>query len=231
MKYVPSLMVGQLSRSAGSTTASRNRFGSYFRTRINPVNPNTTKQQLQRANMEDLSETWKSLTAVQQAAWASLGLQIVRSDTLGQTYTLTGLQAYTSLNMVNRRVGQSDVTAAPAMPATPANMLTLSAVYDTTPITGTGLDVTFTPTPIPAGSRVVIEATRPVSAGKSFMPRSEYKVVFIGAVAGTSPQDITTVYQAIYGVAPAGSKVFFRAYTVDANGFKSLTIEATTIVI
>lgn len=115
VKYVPSALIGQLSRSLGSTTASHNRYGAYLRGRIVPVNPNTPAQQAQRDAMLDFSQSWRNLTAAQRAGWAALGAAMSKTDSLGQPYSLTGLQAYTSVNRNLRFTGQTELTAAPAL--------------------------------------------------------------------------------------------------------------------
>lgn len=115
MKYAPSALIGVLSRSSGSTTASHNRFGAYLRGRIIPVNPNSTAQVAQRTIMTTLSQGWRALTAVQRAGWTALGLTMIRTDSLGVTYTLTGLQAYTSLNRNLLYLGQTAISAAPTL--------------------------------------------------------------------------------------------------------------------
>lgn len=115
MKYNPSALVGPLSRSAGSTTASHNRFGNYFRNRVIPVNPNTAAQVAQRQSMTSRSQEWRALTVAQRTAWIALGLTMTRQDSLGVTYNLTGLQAYTSLNRNLVYVGGAVISAAPAV--------------------------------------------------------------------------------------------------------------------
>lgn len=126
MKYVPSALgLGQLSRSAGSTTASRNRFGSYVRNRVMPVNPNTASQVTQRMSLQNRSEEWRLLTAAQRAGWDALGAAIVRTDSLGQTYTLTGLQAYTLCNRNLVYIGAAVISAAPAL-AIPPTLATVT---------------------------------------------------------------------------------------------------------
>lgn len=120
MKYSPGLLVGQLSRSVGSTTASHNRFGPYFRSRVIPVNPNTSTQVTQRQFLHDASQGWRGLTANQRAAWTALGLEITRTDTLGVPYTLTGLQAYTSFYRTAKYIGGTALSDAPALVAVTA---------------------------------------------------------------------------------------------------------------
>jgi len=125
MKYLPGLMVGELSGSAGNTTASRNRNGAFLRTRVMPVNPNTALQSAVRANLQGNAQNWKALTDAQRAGWTALGLLIVRSDSLGRTYTLTGLQAYISINQTLFQLGVAQVSSAPAY-TSPANLLTVA---------------------------------------------------------------------------------------------------------
>lgn len=128
MKYVPSALIGLLSKSQGSTTASHNRFGAYLRNRIIPVNPNTGKQAAARATMASLSAGWRALSATERAGWTALGSQMTRLDSLGQTYTLTGLQAYTSVNRNLTTIGATLLTAAPALnPPTTLTLVTLTA--------------------------------------------------------------------------------------------------------
>jgi len=115
VKYVPSAFAGQLSRSLGSTTASRNRYGSYFRNRTTPVNPSTGAQETVRARLAGFSAQWSLLSDTQRAGWTALGLQMVRSDSLGQQYNLTGLQAYTSVNASRFLVGLSTQSDAPLL--------------------------------------------------------------------------------------------------------------------
>jgi hypothetical protein len=114
MKYVPSIMIGLLSRSAGSTTASHNRNGAYFRTRAIPVNPNTPLQSDRRASFAGFAQLWRGLTDAQRASWTALGTLMVRSSSLGESYALTGLQAYESVNKTLDIIGQAALTTAPA---------------------------------------------------------------------------------------------------------------------
>jgi len=130
MKYTPGLLVGRLSRSAGNTTASHNRYGAYLRNRVIPVNPSSSKQRAQRAALASFSAQYKTLTATQQAAWVALGASFVRSDSLGNSYNLTGLQAFESVNLNLSKIGVAPITAAPAYtPPTTVYTLTPTATH------------------------------------------------------------------------------------------------------
>lgn len=124
MKYAPSALIGRLSRSAGSTTAGHNRFGAYLRNRVIPTNPQTSAQTAARNTLANAAAAWRDVTAADQLTWTALGEQMTRTDSLGQTYTLTGLQAFVSLRRnVATYGGTAPTGAAPAL-NTPAGLLT-----------------------------------------------------------------------------------------------------------
>jgi len=77
MKYFGNPQSG----SYAQMTASRNRFGQYFRTRAVPVNPATPQQLVQRARLSTNAAGWRDLTDGERAGWLSLGLMMLRGPT------------------------------------------------------------------------------------------------------------------------------------------------------
>lgn len=226
MKYVPSAFLGELRGSQGSTTASRNKFATYLRNRATPVNPNSPAQTAVRVRIQAASGAWRLLSLENQLGWIELGQQMVRQNSLGQTYNLTGVQAYTSVWINQREAGftPSDVPPLLQIPQ-PLSSLTLSA--STTPNT---LSVAFTPTPLPAAHKLVIEATRQVSNGINFMPRSEFRQILVTATAAASPQNILLPYSLRFGALIPLSAIFIRARVFNAAGFASDELRAKAIV-
>ncbi len=101
MKFTSGLAVAALSGSEGGTTASRNKFGQYFRQKSQPVNPNTARQIAVRNVFSDLAFKWTNLlTQVQRDAWNLYGLSVVFKDSLGQDIFLTGFNHYVRTNTV-----------------------------------------------------------------------------------------------------------------------------------
>lgn len=127
MKYTPGLLAGELSGKAGSTVASHNRFGSYFRVRTIPVNPASESQVNARNNMAAISADWRTLTAEQRASWAAAALEVTLYDSLGRSYNPTGAQYHASCN---RNVFVYDPAAAmvdtPPVVAAPVALLSLT---------------------------------------------------------------------------------------------------------
>jgi hypothetical protein len=197
-------------------TSSRNRNGQYVRTRAMPVQPRTASQLSVRAHQSTNAAAWRALTQTQRDGWLSLGLQMTRTDSLGQSYNLTGFQAYCSVNNLLALVGDTLVSAAPAL-STPTAMATV------TPTAAGGgspaFSIAYTPTPAPAATRVIIRAGPQRSAGRSF--ESDFRVISITAAAAASPANILAAYQAKFGTPVTGNRIFVSV-SLETLGFESL---------
>lgn len=198
-----------------------------MRNRVTPVNPASDRQGAVRSGFGGWSAAYRALTDSQRTAWAVLGSQFTRVDSLGQTYSLTGLQAYVSANQNLLTLGQAAIDDAPAL-AIPGDSLLSGILVDTSPT-----DVFTVNAPAPAsGLNLLIEATKPVSPGINFMPRGQYKFIKFETDGDVSPFDILAEYEALFGEIPQGSKVFVRTRLVDqATGQAGPLAYASTIAL
>jgi len=217
MKYLGNTQSG----SAGGDTASRNRFGQYIRRRAVPVNPATTFQLVQRARMSSNAAGWRALTDNQRAGWESLGTNITRSDSLGQTYTLNGFMAYTSVNNNRLDAGDAIVPDAPAV-VTPVGLATVVLT-----LTAAAFSIAYTVTPLAAATRLFAFASPQVSAGRSF--NGDFRLISVSAVAAASPLVILTAYTARLGVPVVGKRIFLSLATYN-NGFIGAPFGVSQIV-
>lgn len=209
--YMKILDVPQ-SGSAAGTTSSRNRFGQYRRTRATPVNPNSTAQGVVRARMSANAAAWRALTDAQREGWGSLGGMISRTDSLGQTYTLNGFQAYCSVNNVKALGGDALVSDAPAY-VTPSALLTATIT-----LTSSSFSIAYTPTPMPAATRLAVYCSPQRSAGRSF--EADLRFIQVTAAAAASPVNVLAAYTAKFGVPVTGNKIFISLVAL-AGGFES----------
>jgi hypothetical protein len=227
VKYAPSILLGRLSRSAGSTTASHNRFGAYLRNRTIPTNPMTDPQTLVRDNLGALASAYRDLTEVQRTGWRDLGLEIVRLDSLGQQYTLTGIQAFIMANRNRFSTGLAQIDDAPAVPTIPTFIPGTLTLTDAPAMT-----IAFTPTPLGAGFSVLVFATPAVSAGKNFMPSTRYKLIMATALNVASPLALLTAYQAIFSDPLLDEKVFLKFKVLhEASGVTGPEVNVSQVVI
>lgn len=218
MKYLGDPSSG----SQAGTTASRNRYGQYKRTRATPVNPNTVAQGLVRARLSANSAAWRALTDAQRAGWTDLGLSMTRTDALGQSYNLTGAQAFASVNNAKAQAGDASISAAPAL-VTPSTILTATITT-----TGGVLSIAYTPTPMPAATRLLVFASPQRSAGRSY--ESDYRFLQVTAAAAASPVNALAAYTAKFGVPVVGNRIFFSLISY-AAGFLSGPLNTSTVVI
>lgn len=116
MKFTTGAMVGDLSGSIGSTTASRNKFGQYFRSKVIPVNPNTTRQQAVRTIFATLVSAWNdTLTSAQRTAWDLWAQNTTIQGKNGSPINITGQNAYVRFNTARLQAGGGRVDSGPVI--------------------------------------------------------------------------------------------------------------------
>lgn len=208
------------SGSYAGVTHSRNRYGQYRRTRAVPVNPQSDRQATVRGRLADLAANWRDLTDNQREAWVELGAQIARTDSLGQSYTLTGLQAYLLVNANKLNVGEVEEATAPLYlePAQPT--LALTTVQPST--------LSLTVSGPQNDAHVLIFASGPKSPGvrycKDLRQVKNYTMVAGGVV------NLLADYSALFGAPQEGARIFFKVVEVSAEGFASPPYFADTLV-
>lgn len=200
------------SGSVAGVTSSRNRFGQYRRTRAVPVNPNSTYQGTIRGRFGALAAQWRDLTPAQRAGWTALAGSFVRTDSLGQVYTLDGQQAFLSVNMNRLDAGDAVVTDAPAT-VSPSGLLTATIT-----LTAASFSVAYTPTPLGTGQRLFVYCSPQRSAGRQF--EGDLRLVHKSAAAAASPANVLAEYTARFGVPVVGQRIFMSFQVYEA-GFLS----------
>src|SRR4030042_5102037 len=144
----------------GGHVASKNRAGSYFRTKVTPTNPNTAAQVLARSRLATLSVAWAVLTDAYRAAWNNATELWKSTNIFGDLKNPSGFNLYQRLNNNLAQVGVAAMNT-PPQPAAIAAGPTFSFIPDNT---GT-MVLTFAPTPVPAGFAVLIDGTAPSRPG------------------------------------------------------------------
>lgn len=193
------------SGSVAGVTSSRNRFGQYRRTRAIPVNPASSYQGTQRARLAAASAAWRSLTAAQRAGWNDLAAGVTRTNSLGQSYNMTGHMCFVSCYNDCAAAGVSVLSDAPAV-ATPSTPLTATIT-----LTAAAFSIAFTPTPLAAGIRMFTYVSLQRSAGRSF--ENDFRLLQVSAAAAASPINAYAAYVARFGVPVVGNRIFVALRT------------------
>ncbi len=193
------------SGSIGGVTSSRNRFGQYRRNRAIPVNPNSSFQGTQRARLAAASAAWRALTSAQRAGWNDLANGFTRTNSLGETYNMTGHECFVSCYSNCAAAGVSTLSDAPAL-ATPSTPLTATVT-----LTAASFSIAYTPTPLGAGIRMFTYVSLQRSAGRNF--ENDFRLLQVSAAAAASPVNALAAYTARFGVPVVGNRIFVALRT------------------
>lgn len=190
----------------GGQVASKNRAGAYMRNKVTPVNPRSASQVGSRARLASISQAWAGLSESARASWNSAVSSFKKTDIFGDIKLPSGFNLFQRLNNTLVNLGQAIITIAPAL--VPVSIFaTLSAAAHAT---GNTLVLTVTPATLPADENLIVRATAPQSAGKSFVKSEFRQIEIIDAVAAGSI-NIAAAYLAKFGSDWAvGSKIFIE---------------------
>lgn len=206
---------------------SKNKGGAYVRTKVTPVNPQTTAQQNQRNILSTWSQGWRGLTPAQRSGWNSAAVNFPYVDRFGNVRQLSGFQLYCKLNINLNVAGVAGIDDAP----TPVEIPAITALAIASDESSTNYTVTFTPTPIPADNALLIEAVANVAPGKSFV-KNLFRQIAVVAAAGTSPYNGNTAIAAKFGAPVAGNQVFVRATMISTlTGQRGVPLQAQTVIV
>lgn len=208
----------------GGHVFAKNRSGNYMRTKVTPVNPQTSYQQNQRAALGTLSSGWSGLTDTQRAAWNGAVSGFQKTDIFGDLKTPTGKNLHTGLNRNLLNSGAAIIN----VPPTPAAIPDLGLESAEFGIGAGTFEVTLSGTT--TGSFVHVWATPALSPGTSFIKnRKRFLGSFAGQAAGTI--DIAAEYIARFGTPATGQNIHVSANVVNAGGEAGVqeTVKATIV--
>lgn len=202
----------------GGHVASKNRSGAYMRTKVTPVNPNTTAQSKARNLLTSFSQMWRTLTDEQRKAWSGAVSDYAKTDIFGDIKKPTGLNLFIKVNTNLSNVEMLPVLVPQPLveaPASSLNQAVFSLGSGELTIEYNGYDFN--------GKYVLIRATKPLSAGVSFV-KSEFRVIGNGQVnAGNIV--LSNAYQNKFGSPVNGDSIFVTSQFVLSSGVKTNPIQ------
>lgn len=225
-KILTTAIVADIRNKLNGSVFSKNRYGAYVRTKVTPVNPQTTDQQNARNTLSSISSSWRSLTQGQRDAWSAAAAQFPFTDIYGNAKILSGSALYTKLNINALTYGGGGIADAPSPVA-----VQTPGVISVTAAAGTpAMSIVFANTPVDADTAFVIRATPQVGAGITFV-KNKYRNLHTLAAAGASPYNALAVYNAKFGTLVAGNKIFVQIFAVNiVTGQAGIPVSAYCIV-
>lgn len=193
----------------GGHVASKNRAGAYWRTKVTPMNPNTSYQAEVRNRLSTLSSAWRGIGAAAILQWNNAVDLFKSTDIFGDIRRPTGLNLYQMLNNNLIRIGIAPITMPPLPVALP---VIITGVL--TAVSAGAIIVTFTEDPVITDSEIEVAATPALSPGKSFV-KAEFRRIGLMPAIVANVTTLTTIYGAKFGpVGAADMKIFVKMHQV-----------------
>lgn len=198
----------------GGHVLSKNRSGSYMRTKVTPVNRQSDAQTTVRARLASLSAAFRGLGASSVALWNNAVSMYKTTDIFGDIHNPTGLTLYQRLNNNLAKIGVVAIST-PPNPIAVTIFTSGSIVVDNS---SNSVTLTYAPA-VPSSplEKIYVSATPAVSPGRSFV-KSDFRYIGTYAAADISPLDISANYIAKFGhVGAAGQKVFVKVQHISGT--------------
>ena len=209
----------------GGQVYSRNAAGAYVRNKVTPSNPQTVQQSLLRSTLATFSSGWKSLTESERAAWIAATVNFAKTDVFGDEVTPTGKNLYTKLNTNLTLINGSTIDNPPT-PVAVVEPASLSASIDV----GIGNTLNINVGGLDTNQTYLVFATPALSPGINYV-KNRLRLLTTMAGNESQPFDIQSVYNARFGVPPAGQKVAFKVVPVNTvTGQAGVGLTTRTIV-
>lgn len=213
IKY--SALVSDMRNKLNGSVASKNRYGSYLRNKVTPVNPQTSYQQNVRQMLGSLSSQYRGLTQSQRNSFINGAQNFPFTDIFGDTRYLSGQTLFVKLNTNLLNAGESVIETAPL----PVGVPEFSAT-DLNVTTSAGdiadMQLSVSSATVPAGFVVAVYATPPLSQSINFV-KNRLRFIGIGTVAA-SAVDLTAMYAARFGSSAAeGERITVRIALISTD--------------
>ena len=177
------MMMTDASGKLGGQVFSKNRGGSYVRTKVTPTNPQSTAQMSVRGIFASISSRWSSLTEAQRNSFNGFVSAYARTDIFGDLRNPSGKSLFQRLNQNLELSGQAQIDNCTSPVEVPfANLSGASGVVSTSVLkVSYNGDLT--------GSKVVVWATPQMSQGTKFV-KNQLRQLFVVDRADASAVNI-----------------------------------------
>ena len=198
----------------GGHVASKNRAGSYLRTKVTPVNPQTSFQMQRRSLFGSLAQSWSGLTQTVRDGFNNAVTEWARTDIFGDIKNPTGQTLYIRLNQSAQNAGH------PAIASVPAKLPMVDGVISAASVSISDGEIVLTGAYTGVNARTVLYATGVVGDGISFV-KNRFRQIFTSADIDTDSIAAYNVLVARFGVPVAGDVIWLGVRYVLPNGQQS----------
>jgi hypothetical protein len=206
----------------GGHVASKNRGGSYLRTKVTPNNPQTVAQMSVRGIFASISSLWSSLTQGQRDSFDGFVSAYSTTDIFGDIRNPSGKNLFQRLNQNLENTGQAQITTCVAPSEVPfANVISATGdLSDERMEINTSGDT--------SGCMLLVFGTPSLSQGTKFV-KNKLRVVGYYAGGANELLNVWGDYVTKYGEPAVGANLYLGVRVINANGQASPleTLKAT----
>lgn len=195
----------------GGHVLSKNRAGAYARTKVTPVNPQTSYQTGVRSLFGAISQAWSGLTASQIAAWNAAVSDWQKTDIFGDLKNPTGKALFQRLN------NQAQIAGYPAVLSVPERLEMVSGQITSSVFALGAGTLSLAHLDDSGAASVVILSSGAVSNGTTFV-KNKLRVIATALNDSYVPTDGFAGYASKFGAPAIGQKIFVAIKYVLPNG-------------
>ena len=195
----------------GGQVFSKNRAGSFVRTKVTPANPNTQAQSQARALFSAISQQWSSLTQQVRDSFDAAVQDWARTDIFGDLRNPTGKNLFQRLN------NQAQAAGLPPVVTLPAKLEMPDAIVSSADISVSGESIDLQGVDTSATTQIVVFATGALSAGTK-SAKNRLRQIYASAGNTFTDTDVWTAYVDKYGAPEVGQNIQIGVKYVLASG-------------
>ena len=215
MKIKFGALVVDGSGKIGGHVVGKNRGGKYLRTKVTPSNPQTQAQTLQRSLLGGFSQQWSLLNEAQRTSFNSAVNDFIGTDIFGDSRTPSGQNLFVGLNMNTKNGGYPVLVNAPVKEEVSIPVGLGCSIN----LTDAAMNITLL-NDAEAGSVVLVYATPPLSAGRSFA-KNRFRLLGHFAIQDSEISQTGSLYNAYvskFGVPSVGANIQVSFRRVVSSG-------------
>lgn len=205
--------------SVGGNTFSANKSGPYVTAKTpRPANRSVRATEVQ-SFLTGLSRLWSTLNSTQKGLWNTFAAAAAQdqTDSLGQTYSLSGFQWFLKVNMWRFRLGIGTTITVPALPA-PVAPTTTAFILTTITVPGSRTRITY-PSGTHAGKHLVITGALATTKGRLGPPKSRRPFIW-STTPGLTSTDVADEWNAYFGPPIIGQRGWIGVYSQTTQGYR-----------
>lgn len=191
--------------SIGGFTFQKNRSGPIIRLRPSGQKKVSDLQTQKQALHTTMLANWQNLSQANKTLWNSFASLHTKTNSFGQTKTLTGLNWFESINQNLQYISQPTISVPPVytLPTAPGNFVFILSL--------TELKLKFMPHFNPANESLLIRATAPLSVSSHTLQK-DFRLISVRNTAPYTTIDLKTDWQNYFNIPypPASSTDCFN---------------------